>query len=148
MQRLKDKGHTIFLNSHLLGEVELICDRVAILQRGSLVREGDVKSLTEQHGQFQLRLAPGEAFPADELKRRGYSARPTGDLWEVDLTESQSIDPVIVLLSERGLHLRHLVEKRQTLEEAFLATVEGAEPGIDGTPAAKPATVRPGRAVR
>src|SRR5262249_30495350 len=37
MQRLKGRGKTLFLNSHLLGEVELVCDRVAILQRGELV---------------------------------------------------------------------------------------------------------------
>ena len=50
MGRLKEKGHTIFLNSHLLGEVELICDRVAILQRGELVREGTIDELTKQKG--------------------------------------------------------------------------------------------------
>ena len=35
------------------------------------------------------------------------------------------------LIFEKGLHLRHLIEKKQTLEDAFLATVEGAEPGVD-----------------
>ena len=47
MNELKEQGHTIFLNSHLLGEVELICDRVAILQQGKLVREGT----PDGHGQ-------------------------------------------------------------------------------------------------
>src|SRR5262245_62342243 len=42
MQQLKDEGTTIFLNSHLLGEVELICDRVGILQKGEMIREGDI----------------------------------------------------------------------------------------------------------
>ena len=41
MGRLKEKGHTIFLNSHLLGEVELICDRVAILQQRPARPRGD-----------------------------------------------------------------------------------------------------------
>ena len=35
------------------------------------------------------------------------------------------------LIADKGLGLRHLVEKKQTLEDAFLATVEGAEPGVD-----------------
>src|SRR5205085_5675699 len=42
MQQLKERGKTIFLNSHLLGEVELICDRVSILQRGEMIQEGDI----------------------------------------------------------------------------------------------------------
>src|SRR5207245_3627425 len=67
MQRLKDEGKTIFLNSHLLGEVELICDRVAILQRGELIREGDIHTLTRLQGSFVVGLAPGQTLPREDL---------------------------------------------------------------------------------
>ena len=63
MGRLKDRGHTLFLNSHLLGEVELICDRVAILQRGELIREGTIHELTKQKGQVEIGLAPASNSP-------------------------------------------------------------------------------------
>jgi ABC-2 type transport system ATP-binding protein len=59
----------------------------------------------------------------------------------VTLSDAQGIDPVLDLLRERGARLRHLEEKRQTLEEAFLATVDAAEPGVDG-PTPKPARAR------
>jgi ABC-2 type transport system ATP-binding protein len=52
-------------------------------------------------------------------------------LWEVALTDGQSIDPVIDLLRSRGLSLRHLEEKRQTLEDIFMETVVAAEPALD-----------------
>jgi ABC-2 type transport system ATP-binding protein len=138
MERLKGQGKTIFLNSHLLGEVELICDRVAILQRGRVVREGTVEELTSQKGFFLVGLAPGQLFPAEELRQLGYRVAASGDLWEVSLADGQSIDPVVDLLRGRGLSLRHLVEKRQTLEDLFLATVQDAEPGVDRL-AARPA---------
>jgi ABC-2 type transport system ATP-binding protein len=131
MQRLKGEGKTIFLNSHLLGEVELICDRVGILQKGNMIREGDIPTLTRQRGLFILGLAPGQDFPQEEVQKQGYAVRRLGDLWEVALTDGQSIDPVVDLLRARGLNLRHLVEKRQSLEDLFLATVEEAEPGVD-----------------
>jgi ABC-2 type transport system ATP-binding protein len=131
MQRLKGEGKTIFLNSHLLGEVELICDRVAILQKGEVIREGDIATLTKQRGFFMLGLAPGQAFPQEELRKQGYAVRPLGDLWEVGLSDGQTIDPVVDLVRTQGLHLRHLVEKRQSLEDLFLETVEEAEPGVD-----------------
>ncbi|MBA4186839.1 MAG: ABC transporter ATP-binding protein [Planctomycetaceae bacterium] len=134
MATLKDRGHTIFLNSHLLGEVELICDRVAILQRGELVREGTIAELTAQKGVFELGLAPSQAFPEHEAKALGYPVRalnPTATLWEVGLTDGQTIDPLVRMLVEKGLSLRHLVEKKVTLEDVFMSVVEGAEPGTD-----------------
>jgi ABC-2 type transport system ATP-binding protein len=131
MQRLKEEGKTIFLNSHLLSEVELICDRVGILEQGDLVREGDIATLTRQRGFYQVGLAPGQAFPQEDLARQGYHASPKGDLWEIGLEDGQSIDRVVDLMRSRGLSIRHLVEKRQTLEELFMETVEAAEPGVD-----------------
>jgi ABC-2 type transport system ATP-binding protein len=128
MQRLKEEGKTIFLNSHLLGEVELICDRVAILQRGQVIREGAVEALTRLRGLYVLGLAPGEAFPEGEVAGLGYQVRRNGDGWEVGLADGQTIDPVVKLLHARGLNLRHLVEKRQTLEDLFVQTVTGEAP--------------------
>jgi len=143
MGRLKDKGHTLFLNSHLLGEVELVCDRVAILQQGSLVREGTIADLTRQAGRYDVGVADGQAFPADAAVRLGFAVQPLPDkpgLFEVTLPPGQTIDPVLRLVGEKGLSLRHLVEKKQSLEDAFLATVEGAEPGVDRRPKGRAAT--------
>lgn len=121
---LKNRGVTIFLNSHLLGEVELICDRVAILRKGKMVREGDVKTLTGYKGRFLIGLAPGQSLPIAEVRKLGYDVESLEDRWEVHLTAGQSIDPVIDFLRAQGLNLRHLVEKRQTLEDLFLETHE------------------------
>lgn len=131
MADLKKKGTTIFLNSHLLGEVEMICDRVAILQQGEVVQMGDIPTLTQQRGSYSIGLAPGQELPVEEVRGLGYHARREGDRWEVTLRDGQDIDPVVGLLVGRGLHLRHLTEKRQTLEDLFVQTVELAEPGVD-----------------
>jgi ABC-2 type transport system ATP-binding protein len=131
LHQLKEERKTIFLNSHLLGEVELICDRVAILQQGELIRAGTIAELTQQRGLFLVGLAPGQSFPTDDVAKQGYFAAPRGDLWEIGLKDGQSIDPLVDLLRARDLSIRHLVEKRQTLEDLFVQTVEAAEPGVD-----------------
>jgi ABC-2 type transport system ATP-binding protein len=80
---------------------------------------------------FVIGLAPGQTFPQAEVAQKGYPATLRGEFWEIDLADGQSIDPVVELLRSRGLSIRHLVEKRQTLEDLFLETVVAAEPGVD-----------------
>jgi ABC-2 type transport system ATP-binding protein len=134
MQDLKARGKTLFLNSHLLGEVELVCDRVAILSRGHVVRVGDVATLTRLKGLYLVGLAPGQVFPEAEVTGMGYEVSQAGTLWEVGLGDGQTIDPLVGLVHQRGLNLRHLVEKRQTLEDLFVAMVEKDEvAGGEGT---------------
>jgi ABC-2 type transport system ATP-binding protein len=131
LQELKEQGKTIFVNSHLLGEVELMCDRVAILQAGRLIRCGTIGTLTEQKGMFVIGLAPGQEFPSEEAARRGYQVEASDDHWVVHVADGQNIDPIVDLLRSRGLSVRHLIEKRQSLEEMFMETVVAAEPGVD-----------------
>jgi ABC-2 type transport system ATP-binding protein len=153
MQGLKRKGMTIFINSHLLGEVELVCDRVGILQQGHVLQIGEVSSLTIQRGVFSVGLAAGEVLPHGELVGLGYQVIRNRETWELVVPDGRTIDPAIALLHARGLRLRHLVEKRQTLEDLFIQTVEAAEPGVDLVPGQRfgqdgwrPA--RPDRAIR
>jgi ABC-2 type transport system ATP-binding protein len=175
LHQLKEEGKTIFLNSHLLGEVELITDRVAILDKGELIRQGTTKELTQQQGLYVIGLAKGQEFPREEVTKLGCEVTRNGEFWEVALKEgqrseavvdplragaavaqgseavvdahragaalardggaaAQGIDAVIDLLRARGLSLRHLSEKRQTLEDLFIQTVEAAEPGVDERP--------------
>ena len=132
LEQLKGEGRTIFVNSHLLGEVEQISDRVAILHQGRMVRQGTVADLTRQEGRFVLGLAPGEAFPTEEVTRLGYRTEKVGDYDEVLLgTDMAAIDKVLQLLTAKGLRLRHMVEKKQSLEDVFVTMVESGEPGTD-----------------
>jgi ABC-2 type transport system ATP-binding protein len=64
IQRLKTLGKTIFLSSHLLNEVQQVCNRVAILQKGNLIKQGNVRELLRSREQVLVRLRA-----ADELAR-------------------------------------------------------------------------------
>ena len=56
LKMMRDQGRTVFINSHLLGELEMICDSVAILDQGSIVRQGSIVDLTEKSRRYDYRL--------------------------------------------------------------------------------------------
>ncbi|CAN5268360.1 ABC transporter ATP-binding protein [soil metagenome] len=143
MERLRSEGKTVFINSHLLGEVEIVCDRVAILQRGEVVRAGTVAELTRQEGRYVIGLASGEAFPREDAVKLNVKLEEVAGKTEVIVGEdTTAIDRILTLIHDRGLHLRHLQEKKQSLEDVFVSTVDQMEPGTDGRKVATVKSVR------
>ena len=70
MGRLREQGKTVFVNSHLLGELEMICDRVAILVAGQVARQGGMDELTIAKQRYEIELVPTDhASFADHLTR-------------------------------------------------------------------------------
>jgi ABC-2 type transport system ATP-binding protein len=121
--RLKEEGKTIFVNSHILSEVELITSRVGILELGQLVRQGTVAELTRKTNLYVLTVE-GDAKPVlPDIAKMGASARAIEGGLEVQLPDGAKIDPVIDLLRQRGLGIRGVNEKRQSLEDIFIETV-------------------------
>jgi ABC-2 type transport system ATP-binding protein len=138
---LKASGKTIFINSHLLQEVELVCDRVAILDRGRMLRQGRISDLTTQtENEVRLVVAGDErglqAAVADMqgadmqgADARGAEIRPLGpQQFELLLhaPDQATIDRVIDRLRHNGLSLISMSPARQTLEEAFLGILKRA----------------------
>lgn len=134
LQTLKGEGRTIFVNSHLLGEVEMVSDRVAIIHQGEMVREGTVAELTRRANRFEIGLEKGTEFPSDAVRAAGYTVEGVDGKVEVELAEGQSIDPVLELLWAKGLKLRHLLEQKQTLESVFMKLVDNATEDGDRRP--------------
>jgi ABC-2 type transport system ATP-binding protein len=120
---LKSRGKTVFVNSHLLSEVELVSDRVAILDKGRIVREGTVDELTRASNVWEVRIEGPfgahlekirSAFPGVRLIEGGLTA---------ELAGTAELNGLIDLLRSLGLRIVGLAERRFTLEEVFLQAV-------------------------
>lgn len=127
----KTAGKTIFINSHLLQEVELVCDRVAILDRGSLLHVGPIAELTSQpDGEVRMTLSGDErAIRAALAESSPASVRPVGsDRLEVLLLDMDqtSLDRTVDRLRAASISLISMTRRSQTLEEAFLGILERA----------------------
>ena len=127
LAELQSKGTTIFVNSHLLLEVERMCDRVVILARGRILREGTIDELTPATGRVTFDLAAPVAPLEGELSRLCHNLvlGAHGFEAEVDL-EGQN--RLIDLLRSRGVAIRSISERKLTLEDAFIDLVERRDP--------------------
>lgn len=122
--QLRAVGKTVLLNSHLLSEVEMVCDRVAFLRRGKLVREGTLDQLLQRQGTEVVAtgLPPDFAPPVPN----GYRAAREGDRLTVLLPDHDLVRPVVQSIFAAGGNLVAVTPKRESLEELFMR-IEGEE---------------------
>jgi ABC-2 type transport system ATP-binding protein len=120
----------VFLNSHLLMEVELVCHRVVIMHQGRVLREGPIDELTPTTGNVRVRLASAHedleqllAGLGRELKRLEPGA------FELLGLEDGQLDQAVDRLRAAGLSIRAIEPRRLTLEEAFIDEVQRSGKG-------------------
>lgn len=132
ISKLRDQGKTVFLNSHILQEVEMICDRVAIVAGGTLRGVGTPGELTTQfHGalssRVRMELAGEAAAIANLCNGQECELLPLPEgRWQYSTTaETQSnVDDMIDRLRRSHISLLRLERTRPSLEEVFLSAVE------------------------
>ena len=123
---LKKKSKTIFLNSHLLSEVELISDRVGILNKGKLIREGTVKELTEKKEEYFIKI---ENVPGSYISRELNLSRIKEDSFSVRVSDILELNKIIDRLREEKIAIKEIVKQKATLEEMFISLITEAENG-------------------
>lgn len=130
---LKKQGKTIFLNSHILQEVELVCDRVAIMAGGSIRGLGSVGDLTSQFASkaairlfmeiAAVKARVEELFQGHKI-RNVYSLSTDLTVIELLIDENSEIDAHVDRVRGTGLSLLRLERQRPNLEQVFLQVVE------------------------
>ena len=148
LMRELGKSHTVLFSSHLLAEVQQLCQRVIILHRGRVVREADMQELGSSDGTIFLRAsitcAPERLLPALKSLEcvRRVKTHPSADAavcevsLECDSSPSERGDPqtqLFRLLCALDAPLRMLTPEKETLEAIFLRAT--AEDGDDGSAA-------------
>lgn len=124
---LKRQGKTVFLNSHLLSEIEMTCDEVAILKAGSVVRQGPIDALLAAPSVVQMRIE--NRTPA-VLAALGSFARTmevdeSAGIVTVGLEREETIPDLADAVVKNGGRLLSLIPQRESLEDLFIRVVEG-----------------------
>ncbi len=119
----RDRDMAVFVSSHLLGEVELMCDRVAIIHKGTLLREGPVADLISNRREMEFRV--GDVGRASEIVReKGLPFRADTDRLWISMDENDA-PPLVAALAAEGIAVFHAQRHVESLEEMFLQATGG-----------------------
>ena len=121
---LEAKGVTIFINSHLLSEVESFCREVAILSRGEVVLAGTVKELTAGRG-YRITATRGTDRLADDLRKRAASFASRDGVMDLQFATREEANESIDLLRAEQCAIESVAPTVSTLEDVFVKAVEG-----------------------
>jgi ABC-2 type transport system ATP-binding protein len=123
LQDLERQGVTIFLNSHLLAEVELFCREVAIIQKGKVALTGKVEDLTRGSGYRVEGIAVPEGL-ASQLRSNARAVSTNNGSLELLYATREEANRAVDLLRTNGCEIEELTRTRSTLEEVFMKTVD------------------------
>jgi ABC-2 type transport system ATP-binding protein len=136
LNKLKAEGKTIFLNSHLLEDVEMLCDRVALLNNGAILQSGTVTEVLQEKKRWQHRIGGFEFSMLGWLRQTtGLSLEvdpesgpetADGSVWlQADIETDEQIGWLNYLIMEQGMTLYEVKKAKGKLDEWFVSAVAG-----------------------
>lgn len=122
---LREKGTTVFMSTHILSDIEALCDNVAILRGGKLAATGNLDELLNESGEAQTFEINVKGVSAKALQNQikeiagaSISAKPSGA--NIQILEEKDIDKVLQITREAGGRLVSVQPVKQSLEELFV----------------------------
>ncbi len=119
--RFRDEGKTVFFTSHILQDIEMICDRVAIIVGGRIVKEGGLRDLVSEKVLFTEVTVSG--LPPQAFAGWGECVSAQGDRVLFKVYDEARVDEVVGFIHDRKGRLISLSPRTETLEDIFVDTV-------------------------
>ena len=132
----KKRGKTVFINSHMLSELEMVCDRVSILVGGLVARQGTLKELTEHSLECVISVASDATKLGGKIAEMG--GKLSGGTIVVSGHDTALVNRLIDLLRAHDILIEAVERQRFSLEEVFVDTLGGGT----GIPRARPRSAR------
>ena len=123
LTRFEERGVTIFINSHLLVEVEAFCREVAILHKGKVALSGKMRDLTAGKG-YRLTVASPAEKLLDRLRAQATAVAARNGLVDLQFPSRESANQAVDILRSEHCEIEALAPTTSTLEDVFVRTVE------------------------
>jgi ABC-2 type transport system ATP-binding protein len=129
IRELRNEGTCVFLNSHLLSEIEVTCDRVAFIRHGEVVRFLDLASLNGNQSLVTISASGLSAAMVSEMARWGRDIQANGERLTLTVHNEDSIPEITRYLVAQGANVFAISPSRLSLEDIFIETV-GKDGGL------------------
>lgn len=123
----KNNGTAVLLNSHLLSEIELTCDRVAVLRKGKTAAFGTVEELTRKGASYKMVASPIDDSLVAAFRHTGAGVERVNGHVVLSVDDVQHLNSLVDQLRARGGMLNELTPMRSTLEDVFVDLIRAEE---------------------
>ena len=121
LRDLHSEGKTILLTTHYIEEAELLCENVAIIDNGKILKEGPPKILTRELGTAGITIILGESSGGIKDLLSGYTFTKDQNRLHFSVKDpDQELPKIIKILSEKNIHIQSIESNRSSLEDVFL----------------------------
>lgn len=121
-KELHTAGKTILLTTHYIEEAEMLCDKVAIIDKGKVIKEGSPKSLTSQSGKSGININLSDTDINLDLVLSGFTYTNNDGRLHFTTQEPEETLPIIInLLTNAGCHIQRVETTKSSLEDVFLS---------------------------
>jgi len=127
LMELREKGKTIFLNSHLLSEVERVSDEIAILKDGQLKQKGSVQDFISVKDKYQIQVDNGKDSINEICKRSNIELKEQNGVYLVSVNDYQQLNLLIDQLRHEKINITAVIPHKITLEDFFIEVVQDAK---------------------
>ena len=121
---LRSLGKTVFLNSHLLSEIELICDRVAILNKGVLIKEGSIEEMTTSKDNYKFITTEMNEEVVNALLTKYKAVLQSNHGFQYRSEDLKGVNDVIDFLRSKKVLIQDVTKEKNTLESMFINLIE------------------------
>jgi len=124
LKGIRDQGKTIFLNSHLLSEVERISDEIAILKDGKILQKGKVDDFISIKEQYQFKISDGFDKLNSISEKLNIPVTKHNELFNISVKDEVHLNQLIDSLRGEGVNIQAIIPKKITLEDFFIDVIE------------------------
>ena len=123
-QLVNSGGNSLLMASHLMDDVEKVCDKIVMLHKGKLIAQGRIEDLKAIDREIEVHTWGGASKLEEKLSNSGMKVRRTGRVLRIVRYDEQAYQEIISAAADTGCQIRRMLDHEPSLEDLFIVIME------------------------